>query len=131
MSDDEIAKVDAVDVQHPWNWRMGTGYHSPGNTAPREAAAERTYLLVDVWGYSPSADEDTRQTPNATLTCLRPEPVKPDSSDEAIEPSTRTTASTSTTSSAGTPTENSGILGKHAEPVIGLVLLVSLVFMGV
>lgn len=123
MSDDEIAKVEAVDVQHPWNWRMGTGYHDPGDTSAYEAAADRTYLLVDVWGYSPSAAKDSRQTPDATLTCLRPKPVKQNSGTAV--------GATNTTLSSTTPTTNSGMLGKRSRPIMGLLSLVSFALVGV
>lgn len=38
------------------SWRIGTGYHSPGDAGPFVTAAERTYLVATLWGYSATAD---------------------------------------------------------------------------
>lgn len=50
------------------SWRMGTGYHAPGNARSYALAANRTYLIATVWGYSQQASAKT--VPAVTFACL-------------------------------------------------------------
>ncbi|KAF2664290.1 hypothetical protein BT63DRAFT_460595 [Microthyrium microscopicum] len=70
MADAAQAKLLAVDEQNQNNWRIGTGYHDKGSQAAYDTANNRTFLLVNVWGYSEKLPQGNRKTPDATLSCL-------------------------------------------------------------
>ncbi|KAE8418056.1 hypothetical protein BDV36DRAFT_295461 [Aspergillus pseudocaelatus] len=38
--------------QQQYSWRIGTGYHDPGDARAYGLAANRTYLVATAWGYS-------------------------------------------------------------------------------
>lgn len=114
--------METVDEQGLHDWRIGTGYGERGKISAYEDAANRTFLVVDVWGYGYSADKEIRQAPRAGLTCLRPKQVKPTSSST-------TTAAASATNPSTTPTKNSAIKGKIWTLISGLVPLISLMLM--
>jgi len=63
-------KAMAVDEESELNWRIGTGFHDKGSKVAYEMASNRTYLIVDVWGYSSSLKGSNKRSPDATLTCL-------------------------------------------------------------
>lgn len=119
MSDPLGAKLEFLDEQSQYNWRVGTGFHDPGDIEAHKMAANRTYLLVDVWGYSFSADKESRQTPEATLTCLRPVPQKRIVSNTTTATSSTGTATStktgSTTASTSTSTGSASSKGKRSK----------------
>jgi hypothetical protein len=82
----------AVDEESEANWRIGTGYHDKGSKIAYEMALNRTYLIVDVWGYSSKLSGGDKRVPDATLTCLS---AKSNYSNfnSIIEPSKSTTSS--------------------------------------
>lgn len=74
---------------------MGTGFHGPGSALSYQMAANRTYLVATVWGYSRGAKN--QKTPEVSFGCVSP-------GDAYVPPPTSTT---STTSSSSTPTSTS------------------------
>jgi len=72
MSDLTQAKVQAVDEQVSYNWRIGTGFHDAGQESVWSAALNRTHLIADVWGWSNNTSQGSRQTPEVTFGCLSP-----------------------------------------------------------
>ena len=70
MADKVQSKLIAIDEQDQYNWRIGTGFHDKGDTAAYRAATNRTYLVVNVWGYSDKLRRESRRVPEATLTCI-------------------------------------------------------------
>lgn len=50
---------------------MGTGFHDLGDRNAYQTAANRTFLVATVWGYSASADKAKIQTPDVSLACLQ------------------------------------------------------------
>ncbi|POR37748.1 Uncharacterized protein TPAR_02062 [Tolypocladium paradoxum] len=70
MKDVNQAKLQAVDEQNQFNWRIGTGFHEKGDKSAYETAYNRTYLVATVWGYSRDADKGSIKTPEVSLACL-------------------------------------------------------------
>jgi hypothetical protein len=97
LADPALAPVQTSKDQQQYSWRIGTGYHDPGDATAYALAANRTYLVATVWGYSQSAMSS--QVPEVSFGCLSsgaayvPPPPAPPSST-----TTTTTASTSPTS---------------------------------
>ncbi|KAB8256150.1 hypothetical protein BDV32DRAFT_153585 [Aspergillus pseudonomiae] len=96
-----LAPAQTSKEQQQYSWRLGTGYHHPGDPRAYDLAANRTYLVATVWGYSENAK--TIQVPEVSFGCLSsgaggvPSP--------SPSPSSTTTATTaSTSSSAAGPT---------------------------
>lgn len=75
---------------------MGTGYHDPGSALAYQMAANRTYLVATVWGYSRGAKN--QKTPDVSFGCVSP-------GDAYVPPPTTTSTSTTTTPTpTSTPT---------------------------
>jgi hypothetical protein len=99
MSDATQAQLMARDAPLQDNWRLGTGFHSPGNPQIWLEALNRTYLVANVFGYSNSSS--TKSTPPVTFSCLQPVPKV------AVPWNATSTTSTSTVSSTSTSTSSS------------------------
>ncbi|RHZ55468.1 hypothetical protein CDV55_101642 [Aspergillus turcosus] len=63
-----LAPAQTSKEQQQYSWRIGTGYHDPGDARAYALAANRTYLVATVWGYSQSAR--SRQVPEVSFGCL-------------------------------------------------------------
>ncbi|OAA53156.1 hypothetical protein ISF_08997 [Cordyceps fumosorosea ARSEF 2679] len=87
------------------SWRIGTGYHSPGDAGPFATAAERTYLVATVWGYSATADPKSIKLPEVSFACLSSGKAYVPSSQPPPSTSTTTTTTFTTTTPTGTPTQ--------------------------
>ncbi|OQE16158.1 hypothetical protein PENSTE_c025G09779 [Penicillium steckii] len=89
--------------QSQYSWRIGTGYHEPGESPQYGWASNRTYLVATVWGYGPQIS--SHHTPEVSLACISSGKsyIEPPSSP-ALPPSeipiSTTTTSPTTTSSA-------------------------------
>ncbi|KAF5858683.1 hypothetical protein ETB97_003898 [Aspergillus alliaceus] len=101
LANTTLGPVQTNKEQHQYSWRIGTGYHNPGDARAYALAANRTYLVATVWGYSQSATPI--RVPEVSFGCLSsgasyipPPPAPP------LSTTTTTTASTSPTSA---PTE--------------------------
>ncbi|KAH1711498.1 hypothetical protein KXX23_006427 [Aspergillus fumigatus] len=68
LADAALAPVQTSQEQQPYSWRIGTGYHDPGDARAYAAAANRTYLVATVWGFSPSAK--STPVPEVSFGCL-------------------------------------------------------------
>ncbi|PTB63753.1 carbohydrate-binding module family 66 protein [Trichoderma citrinoviride] len=65
-----LGPLETIPDQQHYTWRIGTGYHSPGDPIAYEIAANRTYLVATVWGYSKNVDASKKKTPQVTWTCI-------------------------------------------------------------
>jgi hypothetical protein len=103
LADKSSFKAMAVDEQSQFNWRIGTGFHDKGDKGAYEIASNRTYLVVDVWGYSKKLSQGSRRVPEATLTCLS---AKSNSkgNDTTTGTGSATKTNRSTTSKSADPT---------------------------
>ncbi|KAF7585362.1 hypothetical protein BBP40_011114 [Aspergillus hancockii] len=111
LANTTLGPVQTNKEQHQYSWRIGTGYHGPGDARAYALAANRTYLVATVWGYSQSATPI--RVPEVSFGCLSsgasyipPSPAPP------LSTTTTTTASTSPTSAATeTPIPNNVAFG--------------------
>ncbi|KAE8327991.1 hypothetical protein BDV39DRAFT_204394 [Aspergillus sergii] len=98
--------------QQQYSWRIGTGYHDPGDARAYALAANRTYLVATVWGYSES--EKHIQVPEVSFGCLSSGasniPLPPAS------PSSTTTTTSQSTSSPPTGTTASSSASSTLNP---------------
>ncbi|KAE8556894.1 hypothetical protein EYB25_001600 [Talaromyces marneffei] len=106
LANTTLAPAQTSKEQQQYSWRIGTGYHDPRDASAYALAANRTYLIATVWGYS--QDSKLVQVPEVSFSCLSsgasyvpPSPASP--------PSTTTTTTTTTTSSSSisSPTQTS------------------------
>ncbi|EEP79267.1 predicted protein [Uncinocarpus reesii 1704] len=104
--------------QQLYSWRIGTGYHDPGDARAYALAANRTYLVATVWGYSQSAK--SIKVPEVSFGCLSsgasyvPPPPAPSSSSPtstAVSTAASTTASTFTSVPSPTAIRNKAAFG--------------------
>jgi len=104
LADSSLNTAQTNRDQQRYTWRIGTGYHDPGDARAYELAANRTYLIANVWGYSQSSK--SKQVPEVSFGCLSsgakyvPPPVAPPPSS----PSSTKTTSSSTSTTAPTQT---------------------------
>jgi hypothetical protein len=103
LANTTLAPVQTSKEQQQYSWRIGTGYHDPGDTRAYASAANRTYLLATVWGYS--QDSESRQVPEVSLSCLSSGTSYGPPSSGSPPPTTTTT--TATSSSTSSPTQTS------------------------
>jgi hypothetical protein len=88
LADPTLGPVQTSKEQQQYSWRIGTGYHDPGDARAYAMAANRTYLVATVWGYSQSAKSS--QVPGVSFACLSsgasyvPPPPGPPSSTVAF-----------------------------------------------
>ncbi|KAF7157661.1 hypothetical protein CNMCM5623_002035 [Aspergillus felis] len=88
LADPALGPVQTSKEQQQYSWRIGTGYHDPGDARAYAMAANRTYLVATVWGYSQSAKSS--QVPGVSFACLSsgasyvPPPPGPPSSNVAF-----------------------------------------------
>ncbi|GIJ88326.1 hypothetical protein Asppvi_007246 [Aspergillus pseudoviridinutans] len=88
LADPALGPVQTSKEQQQYSWRIGTGYHDPGDARAYAMAANRTYLVATVWGYSQSAKSS--QVPGVSFACLSsgasyvPPPPGPPSSTVAF-----------------------------------------------
>ncbi|KAE8162608.1 hypothetical protein BDV40DRAFT_264728 [Aspergillus tamarii] len=68
LANSTLAPVQTSKEQQPYSWRIGTGYHDPGDARAYALAANRTYLIATVWGYGQSAMHI--QAPEVSFGCL-------------------------------------------------------------
>ena len=61
----------------------GTGWNDKANQTAFSFAANTTWLLVTVWGFSDSALADAATIPQTTVSCLRANQVSPAGSGDA------------------------------------------------
>ncbi len=94
--DKTLGLLQTSAAQQKDSWRIGTGYHSPGETGSFASAAERTYMVATVWGYSSTADSKSIKAPEVSFACL--------SSGKAYTPPSQPPSSTSTTTTTNTTT---------------------------
>ncbi|KAE8318270.1 hypothetical protein BDV41DRAFT_572260 [Aspergillus transmontanensis] len=52
LANTTLGPVQTNKEQQQYSWRIGTGYHDPGDARAYALAANRTYLVATVWGYS-------------------------------------------------------------------------------
>ncbi|KAL7943801.1 hypothetical protein V8C42DRAFT_358984 [Trichoderma barbatum] len=119
ISDPELGPLETSGKQEWYTWRIGTGYHEPRDARAFEIAAERTYLVATVWGYSKEAK--TKEKPTVTWNCIaargpneppalpRPDPPPKSSSTDTVSTAapTATSTDTSTTTTPSKPTGTS------------------------
>ncbi|KAL6807245.1 carbohydrate-binding module family 66 protein [Trichoderma sp. SZMC 28013] len=96
IADSVLGPLQTSNQQQQYSWRIGTGYRDPGDSRAYEIAANRTYLVATVWGYSKAANPKTIKVPGVTWTCI--------SSGDAYVPASPLLSSTTTTSSGPTST---------------------------
>ncbi|KAH8897252.1 hypothetical protein GQ53DRAFT_803287 [Thozetella sp. PMI_491] len=106
LANSTIASAQVSSLQQPYSWRIGTQYHAPGSAEAYAIAANRTFLVATVWGYSASAGSGVRKTPDVSFACL--------SSGEAYSPppppgSSSTATSTTVSLPTGTSSTATGI----------------------
>ncbi|KAH7348908.1 hypothetical protein BKA65DRAFT_372083, partial [Rhexocercosporidium sp. MPI-PUGE-AT-0058] len=102
LANTTVASAQVSSLQQPYSWRIGTQYHEPGSAKAYEMAANRTYLVATVWGYSSTASSSIRKTPEVSFGIL--------SSGAAYVPPppvTNTTTSASSTSTASSTVSKS------------------------
>ncbi|KAE8140450.1 hypothetical protein BDV38DRAFT_239719 [Aspergillus pseudotamarii] len=109
LANTTLAPVLTNREQQQYSWRIGTGYHNPGDASAYALAANRTYLVATVWGYSQSAKHI--QAPEVSFGCLSsgasyiPRPPSPSSSTVATaSPSTSLLPMATASSSSGSQT---------------------------
>ncbi|KAB8266985.1 hypothetical protein BDV30DRAFT_244753 [Aspergillus minisclerotigenes] len=109
--------------QQQYSWRIGTGYHDPGDARAYALAANRTYLVATVWGYSQS--DEHIQVPEVSVGCLSSGAsniLRPPAS-----PSTTTTTTSQSTSSPPTGTTASSSASSTLNPawiaIMGIMLV--------
>ncbi|KAJ3499457.1 hypothetical protein NLG97_g297 [Lecanicillium saksenae] len=100
LADPDLGLLQTSKDQERYSWRMGTGYHDPGSALPYQMAANRTYLVATVWGYS--RDAKTKKTPDVSFGCVSP--------GEAYVPPPATTSTSTTSTSTQTSTSTSSQL---------------------
>lgn len=93
LADPDFGSLQTSKDQQLYSWRMGTGFHGPGSALSYQMAANRTYLVATVWGYSRGAKNQKK--PEVSFGCVSP-------GDAYVPPPT-----TSTTTSSSTPTSTS------------------------
>ena len=131
LANTTIASAQVSSLQKPYSWRIGTQYHEPGSAKAYEMAANRTYLVATVWGYSSTASSSIRKTPEVSFGILSsgaayvPPPPVPNTTTSASSTSTasstvsKSTASTTssskptTTTPAALPTSTDGKCGAN------------------
>ncbi|KAH8887280.1 hypothetical protein GQ53DRAFT_656666, partial [Thozetella sp. PMI_491] len=79
-----------------YSWRIGIEYHAPGSAEAYAIAANRTFLVANVWGYSASANSGIRKTLDVSFAYLL--------SGSAYSPSPPPGSSTTTTISTAMAT---------------------------
>ncbi|KAK1239407.1 hypothetical protein MKX07_008895 [Trichoderma sp. CBMAI-0711] len=99
ISNSVLGPLETIPKQQQYSWRIGTGYHSPGDALAYEIAANRTYLVATAWGYSKKLDANARKTPKVTWTCISsgdayvpPPPPPPPPSSTTTKPTSTPTA---------------------------------------
>ncbi|KAL7923816.1 hypothetical protein ACQKWADRAFT_325559 [Trichoderma austrokoningii] len=70
IADTTLGPLQIDKEQQQYSWRIGTGYHNPGDASAYALAANRTYLIATVWGYSRAAK--AIQVPEVSFNCLSP-----------------------------------------------------------
>ncbi|KJK65772.1 hypothetical protein P875_00022190 [Aspergillus parasiticus SU-1] len=55
LANTTLGPVQTNKEQQQYSWRIGTGYHDPGDARASALAANRTYLVATVWGYNQGA----------------------------------------------------------------------------
>ena len=131
LANTTVASAQVSSLQQPYSWRIGTQYHEPGSAKAYEMAANRTYLVATVWGYSSTASSSIRKTPEVSFGILSsgaayvPPPPVPNTTTSASSTSTasstvsKSTASTTssskptTTTPAALPTSTDGKCGAN------------------
>ncbi|QKX54054.1 uncharacterized protein TRUGW13939_01137 [Talaromyces rugulosus] len=104
LANTATAPVQTSKEQQQYSWRIGTGYHDPGDALAYALAGNRTYLVATVWGYSEGAVSS--HVPEVSFDCLSsganyvPPPPAPSPSPNT----TTTTAITTTTTASSTST---------------------------
>ncbi|KAL7902431.1 hypothetical protein HDV63DRAFT_410161 [Trichoderma sp. SZMC 28014] len=68
IADTTLGPLQTNKEQQQYSWRIGTGYHNPGDAGAYALAANRTYLIATVWGYSKAAK--SIQVPEVSFNCL-------------------------------------------------------------
>ncbi|KAH7631548.1 hypothetical protein B0T09DRAFT_303063 [Sordaria sp. MPI-SDFR-AT-0083] len=101
---DEVGARDAtVDEVGRYTWMVGDGFQEPSDETTYYTAANRTYLVATVFGYSEGYKSSVQ--PRVELSCLRPKWIAPP--EEHAEP-TETTTSSSSFAPSSTSTLSSG-----------------------
>lgn len=73
LADAALAPVQTSQEQQPYSWRIGTGYHDPGDARAYAAAANRTYLVATVW--ASARVQSPPRSPRCRLGASRPAPA--------------------------------------------------------
>ncbi|KAJ3497857.1 hypothetical protein NLG97_g1582 [Lecanicillium saksenae] len=111
LADHDNGLLQTSQAQQPYSWRMGTGFHDPYSAQAYQAAANRTYMVATVWGYSKGSKDTT--VPQVSFGCVSggdayipvPPPSSTSTSTTTSKPtSTSTSSSTSTSTPTPTPT---------------------------
>lgn len=101
-----FAPVQTSKEQQQYSWRIGTGYHDPGDAFAYALAANRTYLVATVWGYS--EDAVSSHVPEVSFDCLSSGagyiPPPPPSNTTTTAITTATTGTTTKTTAVTTTT---------------------------
>ncbi|KAK2590718.1 hypothetical protein QQS21_011589 [Conoideocrella luteorostrata] len=110
LANTTLSSVQTNKEQNAYSWRIGTGYHGHGDARAYEVAANRTYLVVTVWGYSRSSKSS--QTPEVSFGCLSPGAsyVPPPVCAHPLPTANTTSASTSSTAPNQTPLPSSVVV---------------------
>ncbi|KND86424.1 hypothetical protein TOPH_08950 [Tolypocladium ophioglossoides CBS 100239] len=70
IANSTLGPLQTSKMQQQYSWRIGTGYHDPGDARAYAIAANRTYLVATVWGYSKKADPKAIKIPKVSFACL-------------------------------------------------------------
>ncbi|KAJ6784675.1 hypothetical protein PWT90_00418 [Aphanocladium album] len=108
LADHDNGLLQTSQMQQPYSWRMGTGFHDPYSPQAYQAAANRTYLVATVWGYS--KDSKNKTAPQVSFGCVSggdtyvPIPPPPSTTTTTTSKPTSTSTSSATSTSTATPT---------------------------
>ncbi|KAE8365721.1 hypothetical protein BDV27DRAFT_156603 [Aspergillus caelatus] len=122
LANSTLAPVQTNKEQQQYSWRIGTGYHDPGDASAYALAANRTYLVATVWGYSQSAMHI--QVPEVSFGCLSsgasdiPPPPSPPSSTAATSSSASPLPMTTAASSSACQTLTSARIATMATMLV-------------
>ncbi|KAB8211039.1 hypothetical protein BDV34DRAFT_220209 [Aspergillus parasiticus] len=105
LANTTLGPVQTNKEQQQYSWRIGTGYHDPGDARAYALAANRTYLVATVWGYSQS--EKHIQVPEVSFGCLS-------SGASHIQPPPASPSSTTTTTSQSTSSPPMGTMASSS-----------------
>jgi hypothetical protein len=108
LANTATAPVQTSKEQQQYSWRIGTGYHDPGDALAYALASNRTYLIATVWGYSEGAVSS--HVPEVSFDCLSsganyvpPPPAPPPSPNTTTTTAITTTTTYPSASSTSTP----------------------------